>query len=1126
MRALGKRFTVKGWASILFTAVFVATATPAYAAEVVTFSANGGSGVVPSSLSLVAGSTALDSGNGLSRYGYYLTGWSDSAAGTAVYKPTTIHTSSSFPSNSTSYPDTTAGVVFLSPLAVTDINISASQFFVSGHRAIARYDTDITVSGVRRFWIETQVGTYKIAIRVKITKASTNFANDSIRVVINRDPDDAYPGRCSETSANNINWDSLSYSCAQIATSPTSGGYGLSAFKLAGNLAKPNFVSTGAGSKTLYAVWESTSGSATVKFGNNGGVGIMSDVSRSRNASSTLTPSTFTREGYVFAGWNTLANGNGEEIADQATYDFDANITLFAKWRPSSQTINYFANTADAGSAPSAQTTFTDTILSLAQNSGGLRKDGLIFGGWNTLANGQGTSYTVGERVTVPIGGLALFARWQQGVTYSANGATSGLVPDAVVAAANTVVIASANSGGLLRQGYTFSGWSEAAVNPVTIIQASTNFTVPAGGSTLFAVWIPASQTVSYATTASTSGSAPTSTNSDTGTIIQVEANSGNLARPGYTFAGWSESSDGSGSVIGVGEDFRTPPSGATLHPVWKAQNQTLTYLANNATSGTPPISVVGYTDQQVVISENAGNLYKTGKTFAGWNTEINGAGTTYSPGEVVTMPVGGLALYATWLVPTRAVVVDCLAPTSVYANAGDKLEVSFASTCVNGSNLTNSQSSNAGTLSGFLNFISGANLPSACTMPANLDSPATWSCQSNGLGTSKVIAQLAITSTGNPTQPNSVPIGVGSTLAQVTPNSGQASYPLLLAGFVTNQIVYDANGANSGSAPPTVQADGNVTISISANLGQLQKSGAEFSGWNTKPDGTGLTYPASSVNVMPFAQLKLFAKWEARLSSDSGTTKLPTLNRYRPVPPGSSPAVTGNQVLIDQVPTTSTTINSKDFGTQLVTSARVSAVVQTLSPLRALKANKSGFIQIAPGEGMTISGNGYQPDSLVEVYLISQLQILVAVKTDSLGAFSAKITLPKNTSLGYQTLQFGGNLASGEVATFNTGIYVAANPVLRVNFTPNSASVSKHEATKLTGKLSKVSIDEHTKIMVIAYAAGSRFSYRAKQIAFARALAIASMVHKLYPRAQITTATRIQSKNPATAFRAEIRID
>ena len=85
---------------------------------------------------------------------------------------------------------------------------------------------------------------------------------------------------------------------------------------------------------------------ATVTFDANGGSGTMS----AQNASSAtaLTSNAFTRIGYTFTGWNTAANGSGTPYTDGATYDFTANLTLYAQWHTnaSQQGPDFVVNTA------------------------------------------------------------------------------------------------------------------------------------------------------------------------------------------------------------------------------------------------------------------------------------------------------------------------------------------------------------------------------------------------------------------------------------------------------------------------------------------------------------------------------------------------------------------------------------------------------------------------------------------------------------------------------------------------------------------------------------------------------------------------------------------------------------
>ena len=68
----------------------------------------------------------------------------------------------------------------------------------------------------------------------------------------------------------------------------------------------------------------------TVTFDANGGSGTME--AQEANIPTALKKNAFERTGYTFAGWNTKADGTGTAYADEATYDFTADLTLYAQW--------------------------------------------------------------------------------------------------------------------------------------------------------------------------------------------------------------------------------------------------------------------------------------------------------------------------------------------------------------------------------------------------------------------------------------------------------------------------------------------------------------------------------------------------------------------------------------------------------------------------------------------------------------------------------------------------------------------------------------------------------------------------------------------------------------------------
>ena len=77
----------------------------------------------------------------------------------------------------------------------------------------------------------------------------------------------------------------------------------------------------------------------TVAFNGNGATsGSMSSIKIPAGGSQTLPSNTFTRDSYVFNGWNTTSNGSGTSYADGANYTASTSyagqtVTLYAQWR-------------------------------------------------------------------------------------------------------------------------------------------------------------------------------------------------------------------------------------------------------------------------------------------------------------------------------------------------------------------------------------------------------------------------------------------------------------------------------------------------------------------------------------------------------------------------------------------------------------------------------------------------------------------------------------------------------------------------------------------------------------------------------------------------------------------------
>ena len=135
------------------------------------------------------------------------------------------------------------------------------------------------------------------------------------------------------------------------------------------------------------------------------------------------------------------------------------------------------------------------------------------------------------------------------------------------------------------------------------------------------------------------------------GSTVTVLANT--FTRTGYTFAGWSTNSGGTGSDYNGGDLF-TINSDKTLYAQWipspPSETYTLTYNGNGGTGSEPALTAEYTSGTSVTVFDNTGSppLSKSGYTFAGWNTAADGTGTPCLPGNPFVINAN-TTLYAQW---------------------------------------------------------------------------------------------------------------------------------------------------------------------------------------------------------------------------------------------------------------------------------------------------------------------------------------------------------------------------------------------------------------------------------------------------------------------------------------------
>jgi len=103
----------------------------------------------------------------------------------------------------------------------------------------------------------------------------------------------------------------------------------------------------------------------------------------------------------------------------------------------------------------------------------------------------------------------------------------------------------------------------------------------------------------------------------------------------------------------------------ALISPSQATTTYTVTYNANEnqhqtgATTGSVPTTTTENSGALVTVASNSGNLARQGFTFAGWNTQSNGSGTTYAAGTGTFNISQNMTLYAKWEIPESARLIS-----------------------------------------------------------------------------------------------------------------------------------------------------------------------------------------------------------------------------------------------------------------------------------------------------------------------------------------------------------------------------------------------------------------------------------------------------------------------------------
>ncbi len=574
------------------------------------------------------------------------------------------------------------------------------------------------------------------------------------------------------------------------------------------------------------------SSSYSVSYNANGADSgsVPATVSYAENDTVTVSGNSgsLTKNGNSFIGWNTAANGTGISYAPGDTFAIGtANVTLYAMWSPiPTYSVTYDANGATSGSVPASASYVQGATVTVA-GGGGLARSGYTFTGWNTAANGSGTSYVANTTFSMGTANITLYAQWTviptYTVSYASSGVTSGTVPAPASYAQGDTVTVSGNTGNLLLTGYSFSGWNTAANGTGTSYAPGDTFAMGAAAVTLYAQWtaIPM-HGLSYNGNSATSGVVPGSSTVYENATVTVSDNTGNLIRTNYTFSGWNTAANGSGTPYAPGDSLTMGTADVILYAQWAViPTYTVTYDGNGYTSGTLPVDSNNYLERQVV-SIPVASLYRTDYRFMGWNTQADGSGTTYYPGHIFAIGNANVTLYARWALATSQTIttIDYM---NVLGESGGR--PSYGSAYFE-----------KGTYAIALENTGGLSRPGY-----SFDG---WSTEYRD-GAAGILYKPG----------DIIPVSL---------SSFNYLYPHWTAN-TTYTVTYNGNGNDDGTVPvDTMHYENGTFARIQGNTGNLVKAGYKFRGWSTYANGAGGLYnaPQTMAITSANANVTLYAQW------------------------------------------------------------------------------------------------------------------------------------------------------------------------------------------------------------------------------------------------------------------------
>ena len=338
-----------------------------------------------------------------------------------------------------------------------------------------------------------------------------------------------------------------------------------------------------------------------------------------------------TRNGYTFDGWYENEDLSGQACTVIASGSTGPK-TFYAKW--TAKTYRVTLETNGGTIVGSGLTEYT--CGQGAELPTNVEKSGYTFAGWYENDRFEGSAVTAIS--DTEYGDKTYYAKWMSktySVTLNTNGGTIK---------SGNVTNYSYGEGAALptdveKSGYTFAGWYENEELTGSAVAAISD--TEYGDKTYYARWTSKTYGITFNTDGGTiKGSYVTNYTYGEGAVLPTD-----VEKSGYTFAGWYENEELTGSAATAISN--TEYGDKTYYAKWTANTYSVKLHLNGGNLADGVSDITAYTYGNSIELPDRSEIVRSGYMFSGWYADEGFKDGPYT--EISSTDSGNKELYARW---------------------------------------------------------------------------------------------------------------------------------------------------------------------------------------------------------------------------------------------------------------------------------------------------------------------------------------------------------------------------------------------------------------------------------------------------------------------------------------------